>query len=258
MCSGSGSKKVCGISKPPEVQTDTHSNKYYYGDGNDSTSITRYNWYPITLYDAREGELRENAGYYSNCCVGGVMNVVEIDVKNLQRWLNGAIGVSGTSTEAVSQNGYVLYFSDRRGMLPNPNAGSNKNGEYGFEDVINPSAALGNPNNTLDTGEDADSNGRLDTWGAANLGFGFGASNSGNPAKRVDCLAMARRNWISGARHAVRLVNGSRGNVPVRWDTTPAGSWEASPWRARIRLTFSATTMPALRMRSQERTPPRR
>ncbi|MBZ5568566.1 MAG: hypothetical protein LAN64_12020 [Acidobacteriia bacterium] len=212
-----------GIEKPAEVQTDTHSNSVYYGDGNDSTSVTRYNWYPITFYDAREGELRENSRASTTCSVGGVMNAVEIDVKNLQRWLNGTTGTNGKLTEAVSQNGYVLYFSDRRGMLPNPNAGTVKNGEYGFEDIINPAVALGTPNGTMDTGEDADGNGRLDTWGAANLGLGFGAGKSGNPAATVDCTSMARKNWISGARRAVRLVDGSRGNVPVRWDTTPVG-----------------------------------
>jgi hypothetical protein len=221
-CSGSGSKLKCGVSKPPDVQKDTHSNSNYYGDGKDTSSVTRNNWYPINMYDAREGELRENQRATTNCNAGGVLNVVEIDVRNLQRWLNGTIGVSGKSTEAVTQNGYVLYFSDRRGMLPNTNAGSVKNGEYGFEDVINPQVASGTPNNTLDAGEDADGNGKLDTWGAANLGFGFGAA-TGNPATPVTCMTSARKNWVSGARHAVRLVDGSLGNVPVRWDSNPAG-----------------------------------
>ena len=221
-----GPPAVCGISKPPEVQTDPHSNSYYYGDGKDTTSATRNNWYPINFYDAREGELRELAqpDASTNCHVGGVMNAVEIDVKNLQRWLNGTTGANGKSTEAVSENGYVLYFSDLRGMLANPNAGSVKNGEYGFEDVINPAVAAGTPNGTLDTGEDADGNGKLDLWGATDLGLGFGAANSGNPNTAVDCMSMARKNWISGARHAVRLVDGSRGNVPVRWDSTPVGA----------------------------------
>ena len=219
VCSGG----LCGISKPAEVQTDPNSNRYYYGDGNDATSATRYNWYPINFYDAREGELRENQRASTTCFVGGVVNAVEIDVKNLQRWLNGTTGANGKTTEAVTQNGYVLYFSDRRGMLTNPNAGGVKNGEYGFEDVINPAVAAGTPNGTLDTGEDADGNGKLDVWGAIDLGLGFGAANSGNPNKTINCMNMARKNWISGARHVVRLVDGSRGNVPVRWDSTPVG-----------------------------------
>jgi len=214
---------AAGIAEPPEVQTDAHSNTYYYGDGNDSTSVTRNNWYPINFYDAREGELRENQRTTTTCNVGGIMNAVEIDVHNLQKWLNGTIGTSGRQTEADSQNGYVLYFSDRRGMLPNTNAGSIKNGEYGFEDVINPSTAAGTPNNQLDTGEDSDGNGVLDTWGAGNLGFGFGSGNTGSVTRAITCMTLARKNWISGARHVVRLVDGSVGNLPVRWDSSPVG-----------------------------------
>ncbi len=132
------------------------------GTGTIIGTATRNNWYPINFYDAREGELREYAvSPNTNCHVGGVMNAVEIDVRNLQRWLNGTIGANGRNTEAVTQNGYVLYFSDRRGMLPNIHAGNVKNGEYGFEDVINPNVSSGTPNNGLDTGEDADGNGLL-------------------------------------------------------------------------------------------------
>ena len=49
------------------------------------------------------------------------MNAVEIDVGNLKNWLNGTIPGSGNLVDFQFQNGYVLYFSDRRGMLPNPN-----------------------------------------------------------------------------------------------------------------------------------------
>ena len=49
------------------------------------------NWYPINLYDAREGEMRDNAvpntnsgnKLYSSCSVNGIMNAVELDVGNL-------------------------------------------------------------------------------------------------------------------------------------------------------------------------------
>jgi hypothetical protein len=202
---------------PAELVTDGGTGSTVRG------AATRNNWYPINFYDAREGELRENQRANTNCNVGGVMNLVEIDVRNLQRWLNGTIGANGRNTEAVTQNGYVLYFSDRRGMIANPNAGAVKNGEYGFEDIVNPTVTAGTPNNRLDTGEDSDGNGILDTWGVADLGLGFGPGNSGNPTAAVSCMNNARKNWISGARHAVRLVNGTQGNVPVRWDSVPVG-----------------------------------
>jgi hypothetical protein len=189
-------------------------------------ATTRNNWYPINFYEAREGELRENQRASATCFVGGVANAVEIDVRNLSRWLNGTIGANGNQTEFLTQNGYVLYFSDRRGMLTN--ASGVKTGEYGFEDVINPGTAAGTPNNTLDRGEDVNGNGTLETYGANDLGLGFGPGNSGSPVKSVNCLGIARKNWVSGARHVVRLVNGRQGNVPVRPDNNAGGFTLAS------------------------------
>ena len=93
---------------------------------------------PLGLYDTREGEVRDTNLGSSNtsCAIGGIMNLVELDVGNLKRWLEGVTGTTGTSTESISHNGYLFYFSDRRGMLPNPDG--DKVGEYGFEDIINP------------------------------------------------------------------------------------------------------------------------
>ena len=54
----------------------------------------------------------------TSCAIGGIMNIVELDVGNLRRWL---LGTTGTNTDGVPQNGYVFYYSDRRGMLPDPN-----------------------------------------------------------------------------------------------------------------------------------------
>ena len=56
------------------------------------------------------------------------MNVVELDVNNLNRWLTGALPGSGAAVDWTSQNGYLIYFSDRRGMLTYP--GGRKVGEY--------------------------------------------------------------------------------------------------------------------------------
>ena len=197
---------------PPELITDPSTGNKYAGPK------TRNNWYPINVYDTREGELRENQNATTNCRVGGIMNLVEIDVDNLRKWLAGKIGKSGTDVEYISQNGYILYFSDRRGMIVNPNVGA-KNGEYGFEDVVNPVSTTGQPNGVLDEGEDADGNSKLDTWGKATLGLGFGTGKSGDAFVQVGCLTLGRPNWVSGARHGVRLVDGALGALPMRPDS---------------------------------------
>ena len=65
------------------------------------------NFWPINLYDARVGEMRDPSpglgnttvgnNLYASCSVSGIMNAVEIDVGNLARWLNGSIAGTGTS-----------------------------------------------------------------------------------------------------------------------------------------------------------------
>jgi len=181
-------------------------------------------WYPINMYDPREGETRDNNPALpfvgnASCAVGGVMNVIEIDMENLRRWLLGNIGVSGPAVENVTQNGYVVYFSDRRGMQLAPGA-VELNGEYGFEDVINIGNADGAPNGVLDLGEDVNSNLTLDVYGTATIGNGFGipAANA-NPytaaGRMPSCDPTARVNRVTGPRHVFRAVNGSLGHVPV-------------------------------------------
>ena len=239
-------------------------------------SLTQYNWYPINFYDAREGEVRDQSwtdsggqpytgtGITENSCTtNGVMNAVEIDVGNLKRWLSGAIGTSGTSVDYQAQNGYILYFSDRRGMLLNPHpplnptGAASKSGDSGLEDVINANAGTGSSAGTPDgalepvpagrnySPEDVNENGYLDNFGGANLGLGFwgitgnatqnlntlinttpskpdpygtgGTGSAGYTTDRiVSCATTARKNWVSGARHVLKLVDAAYGNLPLR------------------------------------------
>jgi PilX N-terminal len=184
---------------------------------------TKNDWYPINIYDQREGGFRDIDN--ANCTINGVINLVDIDVGNLQAWLTATPAV-----ESVSQNGYILYFSDRRGMLPDPNpfppANINtKTGAYGFDDVVNLASQTGTPNSALDQGEAANPAGGVNFWGQNNLGKGFNAadipilppSTTVPPsANLATSCAVARKNWVSGARHGVRLVNGSLGGLPIR------------------------------------------
>ena len=157
-------------------------------DGNGSTAdaadqpsnVTGANsWYPINFYDPREGFPRDAAppGMASPLCyANGVMNAVELDAGNLRQWLRGVIPGNGAQVEFTSQNGYLVYFSDRRGMRVDPNATPNPNvltGEYGFEDVINSASPLGTPDGVLEASEDVDGNNLPDNWGAANVSDAF-------------------------------------------------------------------------------------
>lgn len=193
-----------------------------------------YNYFPINLYDAREGEARDKTVDDGTCAVNGIMNAVELDVGNLKTWL--ANSTTGKKVDYNTQNGYILYFSDRRGMLGDPNDSNKLRGEYGFEDVINASDTDGvPPNGTLEPAaptknfspEDVNLNGRLDNFGGANVGDGFGvhanvmaSSTKPNPYVRVDCYSVGRKNRVTAARHILKLVDGTMGNLPTRPDKT--------------------------------------
>ena len=203
-----------------------------------SQVLDPYAFYPINFYDTREGEMRDaNNG----CAVNGIMNAVEINVGNLAKWLKGAGpygGDPGLSVNYTNQNGYILYFSDHRGMLPNPNAANAITGEAGLEDVVNsaqPNSST-SPDGVLEpksyysySPEDVNQNGFLDNWGGKNIGYGFGVNtNNLNPYQTTSCNTTGLSNAVSGARHVLKLVAAgadAAGNsyLPVRPDNNQGG-----------------------------------
>lgn len=223
-----------------QMQADRNLDGLLNG-ANESAAITGNNsefwWLPLNFYDAREGEVRDVAGNpAASCAPNGVMNAVEIDVSNLRRWLKGTIGTTGTQVDSTVQNGYVLYFSDRRGMLPDPHTTpAALTGQYGFEDNVNAASSPGTPNGqresdnpgTSQSPEDVDQDKALDFWGAANVGDAWGSTfftathaavpNPFSP-RIATCTATARKNRVSGARRVLKLVNGSQGNLPTKPD----------------------------------------
>ncbi len=249
---------------------DRDGNETVANSGVESTSATvsRYNWYPINLYDVREGEIRDTTTGKANgtCAVNGVMNIAEIDVGNLRKWLTGNMLPAGSGTLVDNQtlNGYALYFSDRRGAVLDPHVLPlpDYTGEYGFEDTINSGVALGTPDNALDpvynwlspaaSPEDVDQNGFLDDWGAAHVGDAFGVNTNTAPpnpygttvaAPRISCMTIARKNQVSGPRHALRLIDGTSGNLPTRPDGT-GGFTVASENPVYILGNYNANTFP--------------
>ena len=220
-------------------------------------STSANNWYPINFYDAREGEMRDTG---NGCAVNGIMNAVELNVGNLALWLAGKGTYSAGSGKLVNftnQNGYLLYFSDRRGMMPDPNQGNILYGESGLEDVVNWSQPLtsNTPDGVLEnmatqyytySPEDVDQNGKLDNWGGVNIGYGFNVNSNTNPPNpyltvpnpsspsgAIGCNTYGYANAVTGARHALKLLDGgmSAGAVsylPVRWDNNSGGFTVAS------------------------------
>jgi hypothetical protein len=240
-----------------------------------AAATTATNFVPINIYDPREGEVRDITGP-TTASMNGVMNLLEVDVGHLQKWLNGTLCTAATvptscpsgalalgAPVAPTGNGeIILYISDRRGNCNQVAAGpctGGDTGQYGYEDTINPASGTGTPNGALDTGEDVNGNGALDAYGGtarplncANIdnsgainfpagsttvlsprtaGCTFPAGSfmdlltnpaapTAAPLTRITSAGVglgsieAQVNPVLFFRHAVRLVDGSLGNLP--------------------------------------------
>jgi PilX N-terminal len=211
---------------------------------------SEYNWLPINFYDAREGEPRDSrpgGDPETSCSPNGVMNAVELDVGNLWLWLQGVVApyaggsgklVSITNQYGNNENGYILYFSDQRGMLPDAHplvalyTPPGTSGMSGLNDTVNSASNTGVPDGVLEPAtyyayspEDVaeKKNGFLDKWGEADLGAGFGVA-AGQPyyiggtfAGIANCSTRAEWNMVTGARHVLRLVDGGMSSGAVSY-----------------------------------------
>ena len=117
---------------------------------------------PNVLYrHARRRAARQRITDTNPTLFGGIMHYVELDARNLSRWFQGAIGVNGAN--ALNVNGFTVYFSDRRG---NHNAAGAETGEYGAEDIVNPTAGGGRRTGRSIRARITTRNDALDTYGA--------------------------------------------------------------------------------------------
>lgn len=167
--------------------------------------------FPIKIFDVREGNrANSTSGTQTNkIYVNGAMSVVDIDVANLRRFLNGDFdgkfptdtpfavengNVGLRSTDVPSNRGWVVYFSDRRGD-------ANFDGRYNMEDV--------NPNYDSNVDEDLNGDGTIDK-----------ATISNDEAPSVDSqgdagyLAVTDHKFY---RRGVRLINAV--TLPGEYDT---------------------------------------
>jgi hypothetical protein len=216
-----------------------------------------YNFLPLNFYDAREGEPRDarpsgDTGVY--CSPVGIMNSVELDVGNLWLWLQGSGPYStgsGAKVNASTYNGYILYFSDHRGMLPDKYPlttfyAPGLSGMSGLNDIVNSGSAVGVPDGKLEamsyyatvgpnnptpySPEDtavkgtAVNGGNVDNWGETYLGAGFGITSTTN---------MALPYYIKGSvtANAIQCYSYSGGSVssPIYGVATAEWNMVAGP-----------------------------
>ncbi len=119
---------------------------------------------PLNVYNVREGRINSSLSA-TTVYERGVTNVVELNMRNLARWLDGVYdnnllaGTAAVSGNVASPDGYTLYISDRRGDEIHTYVSSGvtlnaTNGMVDNEDIYG-------PNNVLDAGEDVQATGTL-------------------------------------------------------------------------------------------------
>jgi hypothetical protein len=208
---------------------------HYSKQGGNGVAISTnsYDYWPNTLFDTREGLLRDKAPANEDVALSGVMHYITIDVANLSKWFKRQAPYGAGSGDQVlldppTTGGYSVYISDRRNNRSDGSNNTCKNlatpcetGEYGFEDIVNPSDANGLPDGQLQTGEDFNGNGTLEVYGqypsflgALNalppgaVGPTFNDATKVRPNTYVGrSAAMTSRAYLF--RRAVKLVNGS-------------------------------------------------
>ena len=124
---------------------------------------------PINLYNVREGYINSGLPSANTVYTRGITGVVEINMKNFARWVDGVYdgnllsGSSAVSTNIDGSDGYILYVSDRRG----DGVRSEKIGTatYSMTNGLVDNEDIYGPNGSLDPGEDV---------------IDFGADGSGN------------------------------------------------------------------------------
>jgi hypothetical protein len=217
-------------------------------------------YWPNVLYDTREANTRD-AQTTTDLRLGGVMHYVELDMNNLRRWFRGQIGANGN--QARNDNGFIVYFSDRRN---NNDAANNETGEYGWEDTVN-LASGGTPNGgAAEIGEDINSNNALDVYGgtakAQNVPGGaagqlivgahvfntaLNAATSGaNPNQIIVKALQARANKAIVFRRALKIVNGgiqTVANVAGTCSGPGAGNAMATPCNNIMDPNFGGVTI---------------
>lgn len=186
-----------------------------------TTAPTKLVPFPIMMFDTREGLFNDDVsnGLWQTLYrtpatsqkvpVNGVMGMIDFDVANFRRLVNGNFDGTmpgGLTGAQISNNGegWIVYFSDRRNDIDN-------DGQYDNENVY-----VGDSSSTLtaadaayttgfEPGEDVNFNGTLDV-SYDNAGVGTGESATFATGREADIMAFMDTPWN---RRAQRLINGA-------------------------------------------------
>lgn len=180
--------------------------------------------FPIQLFDTREGIYKDQAVYTDaapftadNLPRAGVMSMIDIDVANLRKFLNGGVGSfdnlfpldtpfaiakgvgqSLRGSDIPQNKGWVLYVSDRRGD-------ADFDGEYDMEDTLS--------DNIMQFNEDVNGTGVFVPGNGIFDILYFDPANPNNPFEAPRYSDVCFKSQAATADHGyfrrgVRLING--------------------------------------------------
>jgi hypothetical protein len=170
----------------------------------------------------------------------GVTSVVEINMDNLAKWVDGVYngnllsGTNAVSTNIRDDGGYVVYISDRRGdrvkteYIGGTTAYQSTNGIVDNEDIYGPNALLDTGEDVIDFGWTApgvSKKGTLqnDTAELPTTGFSDAGTSSDSITTRVNRSAISLSRIPTYFRRAVRTFN-----ADVLTTTAAAGKLSSS------------------------------
>jgi len=184
---------------------------------------------PINVYNVREGWVRSTMSEQSVYYERGITSVVELNMKNLARWLDGIYdgnllaGTNAVSTNIKDDGGYVVYVSDRRGdkvkaeYLPDGKSYASTNGIVDNEDIYGPNGILDNGEDVIDFGWDATKSAaskkgtlQKDTSELPDTGNSWSISKKAPSGERLTVGVDAMTYPVKYFRRAVRLFNGEK------------------------------------------------
>jgi hypothetical protein len=183
---------------------------------------------PINVYNVREGWVRSSLDANSIYYERGVTSVIELNMRNLARWLDGKYdanllaGTNAVSTNVKGDEGYVVYVSDRRGdqvkseYLSSGTVYQTTNGSVDNEDIYGPNDALDPGEDVIDFGWDATKAGaskkgtlQKDTTELPDTGAIYAVGSPWLTVNdRLERAKSAMRYQTSFFRRAVRLFDG--------------------------------------------------
>ncbi|MGH9874404.1 MAG: hypothetical protein ACRD9S_18270 [Pyrinomonadaceae bacterium] len=179
---------------------------------------------PINVYNVREGNI--NSTNWNAVYERGITNVVELNMRNLARWLDGVYdsnllaGSAAVSGNIARPGGYTVYVSDRRGdkvKAMTDFSGAVVNGSNGMvdnEDIYGPNGTDGavcsptQDQNGCERGEDLQNTGVLakDTTELPDQAVLGGAYGTDLTMRALTVAAWTNPN--NYFRHSLRLFNG--------------------------------------------------